>query len=678
MSKLSRYALAASGLLSFAVCFPATALNRAAAQTGSVMSGWTIDETMKVRNVDHVRISPDGLRVLFTVTAAVRTDDRSEYVSQVHLANLNGSDDRRLTADTSSATHPRWSPDGRWIAFLAKRSTASQVWLLRSDGGEAHALTTGNGDVVSFQWSPSGRQIAFLRSPGTSTAEEKAQRGKDDAVVVDRGVKNSRIWLVSVDENGSATAVERPLTSPDINISDGFDWSPDGSTLAVVQTRTADWREWPSSDIAIVDVISGVVRSAVQDPTADTTPLFSPNGRQLAYVASRDQWGRILDVRVLDVASGTHRKLADTLDGQPALIGWSVNGDGLYFTEGRGTSTRLAALPLSGAPPQDIDPGGTVLYSFALSPTRTHVAFTRQTITEPPEAYVSALDRFAPVRVSHANASLPAHPLPRTELIRWRSTDGGEVEGLLTYPLPYEPGKRYPFVLVVHAGGDAFRNTFLANPFEHTGFHPVTEFSLRGYVVLRSNARGGALLGYGPTNAIPWFRPKDKEYADLMTGVDRVIQMGLADSTRMGIMGWSNGGFATSWVITQTSRFKAAVIGAAFPNLISASAANPAVATDLGSDPWLNLAPYIEHSPLLHSKSVSTPTLILHGERDEIVPVGQAYEFYESMKRQRVPVEMVVYPRGSHAPQEPKQVADIARRHLEWMDRYLRHQPQTR
>ena len=140
----------------------------------------------------------------------------------------------------------------------------------------------------------------------------------------------------------------------------------------------------------------------------------------------------------------------------------------------------------------------------------------------------------------------------------------------------------------------------------------------------------------------------------------------------MGIMGWSNGGFATSWVITQTPRFKAAVVGAAFPNLISQSAANPAIATDLGSEPWLNLAPYVAHSPLLHLKSVSTPTLILHGERDDAVPIGQSYEFYEALKRQRVPVEMVVYPRGSHVPQERKQGADIARRHVEWMDRYLR------
>ncbi|MEX2271938.1 MAG: S9 family peptidase [Vicinamibacterales bacterium] len=665
MNTTTRQALTVSGLLSVAVCV--------AAQVAPVTPGWTIAETMKVRNVDQVRISPDGRRVLFAVTTAVMTADRSEYVSQIHVANVDGSEERPITPDTSSATSPRWSPDGRWIAFLAKRSTVSQVWLLRADGGEAHALTTGNADVASFQWSPSARQIAFLRQDGPSAAEERAQRAKDDAMVVDRGLKNTRVWLVSVGTNGSATTSERPLTPPDTHVTDGIDWSPDGSTLAIVRTRTADWRDWPSSDIAIVHATSGVVAAVVQGPAADITPLFSPNGRQLAYVASRDPWGRILDVWVLDVASGKSRKLAGTLDGQPALIGWSPNEDRLYFSEGRGTATRLSALPLSGGPPQDIDPGGAVLEGFALSPARTQVAFTRQTIAEPPEAYISSLDRFAPRQVSRANASLPAHPIPRTEAIQWQSTDGGEIEGLLTYPFMYEPGKRYPLALVVHAGGEAFRNTFLANP----GIHPVTEFSLRGYVVLRSNARGGALPGYGAASAEPWFRPKDKQYADLMTGVDHVIQMGVADSTRMGIMGWSNGGLATSWVITQTSRFKAAVIGAAFPNLMSQSAANPAVASDLGAEPWMNLAPYIEHSPIVYSKSVSTATLILHGERDDAVPIGQSYEFYEALKRQRVPVEMVVYPRGAHAPQEPRQVADIARRHLEWMDRYLRKDGQA-
>lgn len=634
---------------------------------------WTVDQMMTVRNVDNVQFSADGRRVLFAITRAVMTDERSEYVSQLHVADADGSNERQLTPLDRSVAGAQWSPDGRWIAYVSRRSGTSQVWLLPAQGGEPHALTIGRADAFAFKWSPSGSQIAFLRPDPVSDAEQAAGKAKDDAFVVGGNVRNSRLWVVGVAADGSANGVERPLTSAAINVGDSFggghfDWSPDGSSIAFVQ-RAAD--DWPSSSLAMVDVASGAIKPMPDEAGAQMAPLFSPDGRYLAYLSSADTWGSMLDVHVLDLRSGKPRTLAETPARLPRLLAWSSEGDCIYFTEPRGMQTRLSALPVSGGQAQDLETGEAVLSSIAIAPGRRMVAFVRQTMTDPPEAFVSPLDRLAPVQISRANVALPRHPLPRTERVQWTAPDGALLEGLLTYPIGYESGRRYPLVLVVHAGGSAFQNTFLASPFA-SGLHPVAAFAERGYAVLRPNSRGGVLPGYAPAYRLPWFKVKEKAYADLMSGVDYVIGMGVADGARLGVTGWSNGGLSVAWITTQTSRFKAAIVGAGFPNLISQAAVNPAIPTDLGAEPWSDPAAYIAHSPLFHVASVTTPTLILHGERDEWVPIGQAHEWRQALKRRGVRVEMVVYPRGGHEPQEPKQVLDIARRTLEWMDLFLK------
>jgi len=662
-----------SSLCAAVLCRPVFGLAQSPDQTPPAPR-WTVDRMMTVRNVDNVQLSPDGRRVLFAITRAVMTDQRSEYVSQVHIADADGSNERQLTFGDQSVAGAQWSADGQWIAFMSRRSGTNQIWLLPAEGGEPHALTIGQADVVAFKWSPSGSQIAFLRPDPISAAEEAAGKAKDDAFVVGGNVRNIRLWVVGVGPKGAASGVERPLTDPTTNVGDAFggghlDWTPDGSAIAFVRGN-ADLDDWPSSGLAMVGVASGAIRPMADEAGAQMAPLFSPDGHHLAYLSSVDTWGSMLDVYVLDLRSGKSRKLAATPARLPRLLAWSSEGDRVYVTEPRGMQTRLSALPLSGAPPQDVETGEAVLSSIAIAPARTMVAFVRQTLTDPPEAFVSPLDRLVPVQVSHANVALPRHTLPRTERVRWSAPDGAVLEGLLTYPIGYESGRRYPLVLVVHAGGSSFQNTFLASPFA-SGLHPVAAFAEHGYAVLRPNSRGGVLPGYAPDDRLPWFKVKEKAYADVMSGVDHVIGMGVADGTRLGVAGWSNGGLTAAWITTQTSRFKAAIVGAGFPNLISQAAVNPAIATDLGTEPWSDPETYIEHSPLFHVASVTTPTLILHGERDEWVPIGQAHEWRQALKRRGVRVEMVVYPRGGHEPQEPKQVMDIARRSLEWMDRFL-------
>ena len=275
------------------------------------------------------------------------------------------------------------------------------------------------------------------------------------------------------------------------------------------------------------------------------------------------------------------------------------------------------------------------------------------------------------VQVSRANTDLPKLPLGETKVIRWKGKDGLEIEGLLTYPVSYQEGKKYPLILNIHGGpAGVFGETFIGR----FGVYPIATFAARGYAVLRPNPRGSS--GYGKkfrfANAGDW---GGMDYEDDMAGVDKVIEMGVADPARLAVMGWSYGGFMTSWVVGHTNRFKAAAVGAGVTDLLSfnGTADIPGFLPDyFGGEPWSRYEVFSKHSPISYAQNVTTPVLILHGESDARVPTTQGYEFYHALKRRGATVKMVVYPRTQHGPREPKFILDIAQRHLAWVDEYVR------
>jgi dipeptidyl aminopeptidase/acylaminoacyl peptidase len=638
-------------------------------------AGWTPEEMMKVKGVGNVQVSPDDRRVVFTVTEFVMTDEKSENLTHIHTANADGSDARQLTYGNSSCANPQWSPDGRWLSFTSYRSGKHGLWLLQTDGGEAQLLTDVKTQMSSFKWAPDGRQIAFIMPDPITDAEEKARKGKDDAKVMDENLKMSRLWVVSVEKDVSGNRTERLLTRDAFSVS-SFDWAPDGRAIVFTHTPTSRAEDDPLADISTVDVMTGDVKPLAHTDATEGMPFYSPDGCWIAYRASDDPPTRLgtFDVLVVSASGGSPRKLAETFDRQPTLLGWSADGQLVYFTEARGTVRGLSALPVDGGPPQDLDRGDSVILDINLNASRTTVGFTAQTLTQPPEAYISGLDRFAPVQVSRLNADLPDYPLGRTEITHWKSSDGAKIEGLLTYPVNYETGKRYPLLLIIHGGPtDVFTQTFIASPAIYPSYF-MAAFVAQGYAILRCNIRGSS--GYG--HAFRYAIHKDwggGDYQDLMTGVDHVIRMGVADENRLGVMGWSYGGYMTSWTITQTNRFKAASVGAGLTNLISlAGSSDVSRFRDdyLGAPFWDDPDIYRARSPISHVKKASTPTLIQHCENDIRVPITQGYELYNALKRRGVPVKMVIYPRASHLPWEPKHLLDAVKRNAEWFDQYLR------
>jgi dipeptidyl aminopeptidase/acylaminoacyl peptidase len=637
---------------------------------------WTPTEMLKVKSISSVQVSPNGRRVVCAVREAVVEGEKSEYLTHLHVANADGGDAFQLTQGDKSCDNPHWSPDGESIAFTSARSGKNDIWLIRVQGGEAEKLTEVKTGVGGFKWSPDGKHIAYTAADPKSEEEEKKAKQKDDAFVVDADLKMNRLYVVPVAKDAKGKREPRKLTDGNYSVGAtfggaGFDWSPDGKTIAFPHTVTAKVDDWPTSNLSVVEVATAQVKSLVKTNAAESSPLFSPDGKWIAYTASDipPRWAFSSTVYLISADGGKSRELAETFNRQPQLLGWSADGKRLYLSEARGTMTRLYALPLEG-PPEELSKGDGVLAAVSLNQARTHFGFTWQNVRKPQEAYVSSVERFEPRPVSRANADIPDRSLGRTEVVRWKSVDGTDVEGLLTFPVGFEAGRRYPLLLVIHGGpAGVFTQNFTADP----SIYPVAAFAAKGYAVLRCNPRGST--GYG--KAFRYANQGDwggGDFQDLMTGVDHVIGMGVADKDRLGVMGWSYGGFMTSWVITQTKRFRAASVGAGVTNLMSftGTADIPSFLPDyFGGEYWDKFDAYRNHSAMFQVKGVSTPTLIQHGEKDERVPISQGYELYNALKRQGCPVQMVVYPRTPHGPAEPKLLRDVMTRNLEWFDKHL-------
>ena len=640
---------------------------------------WDPETQMKVKAVGAPRVSPDGSRMVYTVNEAVTTPDKSEFVTQIWMANIATKQNVQLTFGEKSSTSPKWSPDGKWIAFTSNRKdNRNNLFRLSIDGGEAEPLTDLKSSVGNFEWSPDGRSIAYVMTDPKTDEEEKNDKGRNDFRWVDENFKMARLYVIQVEKDANGKREPRKLTTGNYNVSQ-FDWSADGSRIAFSYYTTPGANDWTTADVSIVDVASATTTVLANTPAAEDSPVYSPDGKSIALTVSDNPptWAQTATIQIFPASGGAPKVLSTTFDGQPDIVGWSADSKRIYFLEVKGTGSQMYVVDVDSNRIQEIKHDTAVFGAMELNRTGTTFSFTRQTSDTPADAFVASVNDFKPVQITHVNADLKLPAIARTEVIRWKSKDGKEIEGLLTYPVGYQQGQRVPLILNVHGGPTGvFQQAFIGG----RGVYPLATFAARGYAILRPNPRGSS--GYGVefrrANMRDW---GGADYQDLMTGVDRVIEMGVADPERLGVMGWSYGGFMTTWIVTQTHRFKVASAGAPVTNLMSfnGTADIPAFVPDyFGGQFFDAMDLYQKHSPIFQVKGVTTPTMIEHGEADVRVPISQGYEFYNALKVQGVPTRMIVLPRQPHGPNEPKMQLAVMKANLEWFDKYIGAKVQTR
>jgi dipeptidyl aminopeptidase/acylaminoacyl peptidase len=642
----------------------------------------TLDDILKYRNVTEVQIALDGKRAAFVVSEA--DFDENLLRTNIHVVDAAGKSTIRLTSGSRRDDTPRWSPDGNWIAFLSEREgkpkkkekdenekPRKQIWIISPAGGEARQLTSGNFAVSALAWSPDGARIAFVATEGPSEDEQKRKKDKDDALVVDSDIKRGRLHIVSV-----ADGKTEELTGADRHVT-ALSFSPRGDEIAFADQPTPKVPDEFNSVVRVIDVATRRVRELAGGDTTNRSPRWSPDGKWIAFEAtSRTDWAANSWIHVAPAAGGASRSVTQANDEEIVQFEWAEDSAGLYFVARKRVDQNVWRVGLDGKlTAVDSRPG--VAREIAVAAGT--MAWVHESPTEPADVWFATLKPArrvlglgpAPRKVTDLNAYVAELALGKTQVVTWKNkTDSMDMEGLLVTPPGDTPGKPRPLLVVVHGGpAGVFQSTLSLR----RGAYPIQAFASQGYVIFQPNPRGSG--GYGEVfrkaNVKDWGYA---DYRDIQDGVDELVARGVADKDRMGVMGWSYGGYMTSWTITQTSRFKAASVGAGVTNLFSMYGTTdipPFQESYFGVPPWQDRELYARHSAMSFVDKVTTPTLIQHGAEDRRVPLSQGEELYTALRARGVATEMVKYPRTPHGIQEPKLIRDAMMRNLEWFDRYV-------
>ena len=632
----------------------------------------TLVDVMNVPQISDPQLSPDGRQILF-----VRSDSNwkaNKRIGHIWRVSADGSQLMQITSGTDGEAGPRWSPDGRFIAFVAKRGTeaeaVAQVLLMNNAGGEARAVTTHPTAVSNLTWAQDGASIYYRASDAKSDEQKAREKVKDDVIVFDEDSQQQHLWKVTV-----ATSATKRLTSGNYSVL-SYSLSPDGSKIVTHRAPSPLMEDIDQSEVWLINGDGSnpvrITRNGVQESDA----TVSPDNSTVMFLSGANQEFATYYNRKIFAApagGGAARLLTPaTFAGEVERAAWSKDGKSIFFTANIGVHSELFRMPASGGNPEQLTKGEHALGGWTFSPAaNAHIA-TVSDIRSPGEIWIAPADGSAP---PHAVTSIFGYlsrefKIPKQERIEWKGADGTTVEGLLYYPLDYVAGQKYPLVVQTHGGPQA------SDKFGWGGSQNyVAVLAAKGYVVLQPNYRGST--GYGDA----FLRDMVGHYfqnahLDVMTGVDYLIQKGIADPDKLVKMGWSGGGHMTNKLITFTNRFKAASSGAGAANWVSMYAQSDVRSYRtpwFGGTPWQKNAPidaYWNNSPLKDIAKVSTPTIFLVGQNDVRVPSPQAVEMYRGLKSNGVPTHLYIAPREPHGWAELRHVLFKMNVELDWFEKY--------
>jgi len=640
-----------------------------------------------LRTLSDPQISPDGIRVAYTVGSSDRESD--ERRSSIFVAPVDGSKPGEQFTHGEHDASPRWSPDGRYLAFVSKRGDDAQIFLAPLDGGEARQLTKEKFGAGQPAWSPNGMRIAYCARTGDYKAMKERTPAEKAAPRVIRKAwykldgtgyfDERRIHVFTLDVESAET---HQVTDGDWNDAQPS-WSPTGKLIAFTSYRERNRGKAWRTDVYVVGATGGRARKLTRSRGGAAYPRFSPDGRSIAFVGNENgdaAYAKHSHLMVVPVAGGVPpRSLSASIDrpamGFPLAAGdtftWLPKMSGLLFlAEDRG-SVSLYRVGVNKGSASKVIGGDRRMSSFALTPDGKTVAFAAGWISSPEEVYVTALDAKAHERdLSRANSELRRRYQPARRMT-YTGAGGWEIEGFILYPRGYRRGKRYPLVLDVHGGP----NTAHPNPL--VVFH-LQSLASAGYALFLPNPRGSSSYGEEFMHAVvrDW---GGKDFEDDMAGVDAMIKRGIADQRRLHVQGRSYGGFMSAWMVAHTDRFSAAIVIQPVIDQVSQYGTSDFSLRNyqLGGSPWELPDEYRKRSPLTYAPNVKTPVLLVHHEGDLRCPVAQSEEYFTALTALGRVVEFVRYPGGFHLPSthSPAQEVDYMQRARAW---YGAHDDTTR
>ncbi|HEX6316604.1 MAG TPA: S9 family peptidase [Gemmatimonadaceae bacterium] len=625
---------------------------------------WTVDDVMAVKGVSDIAVSPDGKRIAYVVTERNTADNVNN--SDVWVVSVTGGDSRRVTSGPRADRAPQWAGDGSWLAFLSDRTDRRmQVFGIDPSGGEAWQITRHETAIGSYRLSPDAKRLVYIASSSPSPAEQDLDKERGKAIVRDSAyaAEFSRLWEVVLGEREPANG--RAISPEGLHVSSVV-WGPDSRSLAFAA------RPQPT----LVSQAEGTVY-VQSEPGAESRALTTMAGPE-DVVAWTPALGLVISASGEFVGTeNTNLWTVPLTGGEPVSLTAAFDEDAtfvaatareLLIEAAEKTGRALFRIPLSQGKPSG--PAVRVSgdrFNFSFRSVGGTIAFLSESPNEPAEVYASTGSTFTPRRLTSTNPQVAEFGHGVQRVVTWQSAaDSESIEGVLTLPVGYREGTKVPLLVVVHGGPAGVSSARYPST---NSAYPVQVFSSLGYAVLQPNFRGST--GYGKR-----FRSLNhgdilgKDWIDVNSGVDAMIRTGIADSTKMGLMGWSYGGFQTFWGITQTRRFAAASAGAGVNDLtafFSQTDISDYLGMLLNSPPWEKPELYVERSAYRKVKDVTTPLLIQSGAEDRRVSPEQSIQFYEAMKRiGKAPVKLVMYPGQGHGVNDPRLAKDRMLRNVEW------------
>jgi dipeptidyl aminopeptidase/acylaminoacyl peptidase len=643
--------------------------------------GVTAEDYYAFEMLSDPHFSPDGSTIAYTVTTVDQKQNqrRSEIWS---IASDGSRPPLALTRSPQSSSSPRWSPDGKSIAFLSARPAAgdlaadpsrSQVWLLPLSGGEPQRLTSLVNGVSSFQWSPDGTRLVIVSRSGPS---DEAKSPSDVRHYVHANYKfndsgwfddkRTHLWVVEV-AGGRAT----PLTAGDAWNDSDPQWSPDGRKIAFVSDRSGKaFDESRNTDVWVIDALGGPLTKISDHDTDDSSPRWSPDGQTIAFLSAVPEKAHPKIWLAPGTGGAPSRLAADGVDLIPSGLRWAEGGRALYFETGARGTSQLYRVDLATRHAVAITSGDRTVHFMDVSDKAGKLAYAVNDPTRLDDLYVADLSGRSERRLTHLNATLWKQlAIVPVERMPFKGADGWDVDGFFMKPVGWESGRKYPMILTIH-GGPAGQLGF-------DWYHEFQVYASHGWAVFFTNPRGSTGYGERFERGIErnW---GGNDYVDVMNGVDAVLaKYPWIDPDRLGVTGGSYGGFLTNWIVSHTNRFRAAVTLRSISNFVSDDGTRDGAyghKDDFAGDIFEQFDVYWNASPLKYVKDVRTPTLVLHSDNDYRVPIEQGEQWFRALRHFGVPSEIVFFPRENHnltRTGEPRHLVESINWQVYWFDRYL-------